>query len=107
MKLLTQEMIEWLFSFHPKNKNKDYVQGWYCIGIKHGSKYRKRRAVLEFVCRLFTGHELSTTEWGWCGGEMVDGHCRWCDKVIKMPVSEARFRYKSFNDFGVRTKFED
>ena len=93
-------MIEFIFSLFPKNWGKDYVQGWYCIGIRHGEKYKYSRPIAEFICKLLTGHEISKTEWGWSGGEFIDCHCRWCDKVIKIPKDEARFRFDTFNEWG-------
>jgi len=55
-------------------------------------KIRKRSIRLyEFavwLCGKLTGHEISKTEWGYGGGEMADYHCRWCDKLIQMPMRE-------------------
>jgi len=94
------KILHFLFSLHPKNHGKDYVQGWNCTGIRHGKKYHYRRKVLEFVCNIISGHEISETEWGYGGGDMVDCHCRWCDKVIKISTEEARFRYPTFQNWG-------
>ena len=100
-------MIEFLFSLHPKNRGKDYVQGWYCIGIRHGPKYKYRRIFAETICRLLTNHEISKTEWSYGGGEWIDCHCRWCDKVIRISSEEARFRFDTFNDWGRTQKFDE
>jgi len=43
------------------------------------------------------GHEPSKTEWGYGGGSSADTWCRWCDKMMRIPIEEARFRYKLFN----------
>jgi len=34
------------------------------------------------------GHEHSKTEWGYGGGGMIDRNCRWCDKLIQVPMNE-------------------
>jgi len=103
-----RRLCRWLFAMHKSNKGKDYIQGWYCIGVRHGPKYRFRRPLIESACEFITGHEISDTEWGWGGGERVDCHCRWCDKVFTVPVTEARFRFPCFNSFGMsyKDKFE-
>ena len=97
---LTTALVKFGFSLHPKNRGSDYVQGWNCIPIAYGPEHRRRRTVLEFVCQLLTGHEISETEWSYGGGDKVDGHCRWCDKVLKIPLDEARFRFPTFNNWG-------
>lgn len=40
------------------------------------------------LCGFLTGHELSETEWGYGGGNLVDRNCRWCDLLIQIPKRE-------------------
>ena len=80
--------MEYLASLHPKNKTKKrqiYPQLWYCAPFKSNSKGRK---FIEFLCGILTGHEISNTEWGYGGGDYVDRHCRWCDKLIQVRKEE-------------------
>ena len=98
MRWLTHKLVWFFFALHRRNWGEDYVQGWYCTGIRHGPKYRYRRPILEAGCWLLTGHELSQTEWGYGGGEFVDAHCRWCDKVMRVPYEEACFRFPEFRE---------
>ena len=102
--------IEWVFSFHHKNQDNDYIQGWYCwpkwthrwlhcprwtgLGARRNPIYTIRL----WVCGLLIGHQLSKTEWGYGGGQFIDGHCRWCDKLFAVTYEEARFVYPSFNE---------
>jgi len=81
---------------HPKNKNnierQKYPQLWYVWSSvprwkKDGSMTLRCR-LLEGLCKLLTGHEISKTEWGYGGGYFVDRHCRWCDHLIKVPKDE-------------------
>jgi hypothetical protein len=37
------------------------------------------------------GHEISQTESGYGGGRWADKWCRWCDKLIKVPIEESPF----------------
>ena len=84
---------------HPKNWDKrhhEYPQLWYCMPRrwkrdKEGNILRRAipRLILEKLCGWLTGHELSKSEWGYGGGKFVDHHCRWCDKVIKVPKVES------------------
>ncbi len=72
---------------------KDYPQTWYYMPQRGPG-----RRFCQMICGLFGGHEHSKTEWGYGGGEYVDNHCRWCDKVLKVPITEARFRHQTFNE---------
>lgn len=45
------------------------------------------------MCGL-TGHELSRTEWGYCGGQYADRWCRWCNKMIKVPKESVYFNFE-------------
>ncbi len=91
-------MIAFLFKFHPKNRGEEYIQGWYCW--PKSSKWPRLRKTISLICGVITGHEISKTEWGWGGGESIDCHCRWCDKVIEITKDEARFRFDTFNEWG-------
>ena len=46
------------------------------------------RLLLQKLCGWMTGHELSKTEWGYGGGNVVDRNCRWCDKLFEVPKQE-------------------
>jgi len=84
----------------PKNKETDYPQLWFYmpkrwIELKeeypNGQKKLKRaklRVVIEKLYGIVTGHELSDTEYGYGGGNMIDRNCRWCDKSIQIPIKE-------------------
>jgi len=88
-------------SFLPSNQTgdrSDYPQTWWCMPKCWKTKKEscgcdsmvltRRSAFLQGVCKVFTGHEISKTEWGYGGGKFVDRHCRWCDKLIKVPKIE-------------------
>ena len=71
----------------------DYPQTWYYMPYRGVAK-----RVLQWLCGLIGGHEKSKTEWGYGGGDYVDNWCRWCNKVIRVPISEARFTHPTFNE---------
>ena len=73
---------------------KDYPQTWYYM-----PHWNPMKLFLQRLCGMIGGHENSNTEWCYGGGDFVDSNCRWCDKVIKIPISEARFRYPTFNEW--------
>ncbi len=114
---------EKIFSLHPKNQDKTYIQGWYCwpkfMGRWHWPGYMRGEGddvesrinplyvIRTWICGLFIGHEISKTEWGYDGGEKIDCHCRWCDKVIQISLEEARFRFPTFNNWGRHLDFRD
>jgi hypothetical protein len=84
--------LVWISRLHPKNWTQErwsYPQLWYCF-----PRWTRRRtnpklyALRIAICGRVTGHELSNTEWGYGGGNLVDRHCRWCDKLIQVPRSE-------------------
>ena len=68
-----------------------YLQTWHHVAHMKKHSPALVRAI-QFVCGLF-GHEISRTEWGYGGGEKVSVWCRWCNKLIVIPMSEARFRF--------------
>lgn len=72
----------------------EYPQYWYYMPY-----WRPARNVAQWVCGVLIGHDLSKTEWGYGGGDTVDRHCRWCDKLHKVPISEARFSFPTFNEW--------
>lgn len=47
--------------------------------------------ILTSLCGLLTGHEKSSTEHGYGGGNFIDRNCRWCDKVILEPIEESKW----------------
>jgi len=51
-------------------------------------KNAKRFELVQSICNVLTGHEISNTERGYGGGNMIDYHCRWCDRLIQIPISE-------------------
>ena len=91
--------------WHPKNKIKGYrekyPQLWYCMPKRwkevkgeyypNGQPKLKRRPlriIIEHICGFLTGHEISKTESGYGGGRFIDKNCRWCDRVIQVPIEE-------------------
>lgn len=75
--------------FHPSNKIEDreqYPQTWWLM-----PKNKKLKKVVQYICGILSGHEISKTEKGYGGGKFIDCNCRWCDKAIKVPVSECEF----------------
>jgi len=50
--------------------------------------------LLQDLCGMLTGHELSNTEFGYGGKGMVDRWCRWCNKLIQIPKDESYFPEK-------------
>lgn len=100
MSINIKRLLVFLARLHPKNRidhRRAYPQLWYCI--PHWIKRSKwLRRCLEAGCGLLTGHELSKTEWGYGGGKMVDHHCRWCDRLIQIPLSESPPPSKVLND---------
>jgi hypothetical protein len=45
--------------------------------------------LLTALCGMLTGHDISRTEAGYGGGEYIDRHCRWCDKLFKEPIDDS------------------
>lgn len=82
--------LETLAKLHPKNQtaeNIEYPQLWYCW-----PRWTKRvqwvHHVKTWMCGKLTGHEWSKTETGY-SGRGVDHWCRWCDKMVTMPLRES------------------
>lgn len=46
------------------------------------------KPVYERLCGWLIGHEVSRTERGYGGGPWVDCHCRWCDRLMRVPLDE-------------------
>jgi hypothetical protein len=95
-----------LAAFSKKNEDKDYIQFWYCwpkwtSRNKNPNIYRIRI----WICGFLTGHELSKTEWGYGGGNFVDRHCRWRDKVIRVPKCEDDVPHKAIDRMAKRLGF--
>lgn len=97
-------VLPFIARMHPKNWGKDrqiYPQLWYCMPKRwvelknefypngqHKLRRAKPRLVIERICGVLTGHEISNTEFGYGGGGSIDRSCRWCDKNIPIPKSE-------------------
>ncbi len=71
----------------------DYPQTWYYMPY-----WKPMKRLIQWICGVVGGHEKSKTEWGYGGGEYVDNWCRWCNKVIRVSISETRFRHPTFNE---------
>jgi len=71
---------------------KDYPQTW-CY-MPH---WKILKLPIQWFCGVTCKHELSETEWGFGGGDNVDCWCRWCNKMLSIPITEARFRFPVFN----------
>jgi hypothetical protein len=83
-------ILLWLIRLHPKNQtaaNIDYPQLWYCW-----PGWTKRIKLLHklktWLCGKITNHEWSKTEVGY-SGRGVHHWCRWCDKMVTMPLCES------------------
>lgn len=73
---------------HIDEERLEYPQLWWVV-----SKYPQPiKKVIQFLCGLLGGHELSKTEWGY-GGEHVDRWCRWCNKFIQVPKTSIYFTH--------------
>jgi len=75
-----------LARLHPSNRIEDrqeYPQTWWLT-----PKNKKLKKIVQCICGVLSGHEISKTEKGYGGGAFLDCNCRWCDKVIKVPVKE-------------------
>ena len=96
------KLMPWIARLHWKNWRKDrwdYPQLWYCMPRRWARPMRDKpkqsgwgyplRWFLERLCGWLTGHEHSKTEWGYGGGNMVDHNCRWCDKMMRVPLAES------------------
>lgn len=49
------------------------------------------RKILEFLCGLFVGHELSKTEYSTWGDNEGARWCRWCNKMFIVPRESLNF----------------
>ena len=104
MRTFIRRLMLHLARLLPSNKTENrfrYPQTWHLmpkrwIPVKNqyhpNGQQKLRRSysirILEALCGLLTGHEISETEGGYGGGGYMDRHCRWCDKIIKIPISE-------------------
>lgn len=114
---LVRLLLPWIARLHPSNWRKDrwgYPQLWWVTPrwdtkLKRQGIYRltKRLKVVQWVCGCATGHEMSDTEWGYGGGRFVDRHCRWCDKVFKVPKAEEDLPHPALNDAADELGFND
>ena len=95
MRYIIRQILPYIARLHWSNWRQErwgYPQLW---GVTNkivwkisGRKYRQCKRVVEWVCGFLTGHELSKTEWGYGGGRYIDRHCRWCDRLFKIPKQE-------------------
>lgn len=69
-------------------RRQNYPQLWYIWPNWLFPKHTRRRKLLELLCLILTRHEMSNTEWGYGGGNYIDRHCRWCDKLILVRKEE-------------------
>ena len=67
-------------------KNKFYPNGQRML------RRAKLRLILEWLCEVLIGHEISKTERGYSEGRFIDCSCRWCDKTIQVPIEETNSR---------------
>ena len=58
--------------------------------------------LIQFLCGIITRHCVSKTEWGYDGGDIVDGCCRWCNKHIPIKYDTALFIYPNFKHYRHR-----
>lgn len=102
---MKRKFLIWLTKNWAKNKGDEYPQTWYYMPPlwrkhklgdpvkKHPIGYPARKG-LQFICGILGGHELSKTEWGYGGGQFADRHCRWCDKLVRVPKESIYFQFK-------------
>lgn len=83
------ELLSALARYHETNRlegRQGYPQTWWIV-----AKWPKwLRIAIQWVCGK-TGHELSTTEWGYGGGDKADCWCRWCNKLVEVPKTSVYF----------------
>ena len=100
---MKSKILIWLSKNWKKNRGKDYPQTWYYMPprwSRHSTKTKHHmigypfRLFIEWLCGICGGHELSKTEWGYGGGDYADRHCRWCDKVIRVPKESVWFAFR-------------
>lgn len=84
----------------PTPKHSDSCAAWYpslqpqhcdcgATASNSGRERRRLKRTIQWLCAKTGGHELSRTELGYGGGEMVDRWCRWCNYRIPIPVDES------------------
>lgn len=97
---IIKRILLWLARLHPKNQTEEnitYPQLWYCWpnwmkrkwGPFGGPKQQGVHRIFTGTCGLLTGHEWSLTEIGYGGCNKVNRWCRWCDKIVTMPLTES------------------
>lgn len=69
----------------------EYPQTWWYVA--HLKRWPRIQTIIQWCCRMLTGHELSRTEWGYGGGGYADRWCRWCNKLIKVPRESVQFTH--------------
>ena len=98
------KLLIWLSHNWKKNKGTDYPQTWYYMPKR--KHFPWTYSLLQFFCGVFGGHELSKTEWGYCGGKYADRWCRWCNKLIQVPKESIYFQFKN-NDYNPKQLMSD
>jgi len=89
---MKRRFLIWLSKNWKKNDGKSYVQTWYYM--PKSKNFPRLRKLLQVLCGILGGHELSKTEWGYGGGDKADRWCRWCDKLIQVPKESVYFQFK-------------
>ena len=97
-------VLSFLFGRFKKNRNcKKYPQTWFYATRIRGS-FPWTYALLQFLCWVVGGHELSETEWSYGGGDYADRWCRWCNKHFYVPKESVYFRFKDHDAKGLMSK---
>jgi len=81
-----KSLLPYIALLHRKNwlfDRREYPQLWHTWSWI-APRGTRRRELLYRICGILTGHEISKTEWGYGGGNFVDRHCRWCDKLMRV-----------------------
>jgi hypothetical protein len=94
MRNLIKTFLARIASLHPFNHidgRQEYPQTWYLMPKRN--RWPRLVKFLQFLCVIFTGHELSKTEWGYGGGKYADRWCRWCNKMISVPLESTYFQF--------------
>jgi len=69
-------------------ERKKYPQLWW-YNSRLYQKNKSMALLWRWLCEKILGHELSNTEHGSGGGRYVDHWCRWCNKLIEIPIEES------------------
>lgn len=62
---------------------------WIIQHLSRMYKHKSRIAWWQSICEKKIGHDVTYGDTGWSvGSDMLDCHCRWCDKIVQMPIRE-------------------